>query len=125
MPPSRYKRPVYIELPRDMISAPVTPGRHDREEMRPGDQERARGGAERGNRNNKRSGKPIIIAGVELHRFGLQSALIRLLEMTGIPVAATLLGKSVIRENHPRYIGVYEGAMGRKRSANTWNPAIA
>src|SRR5262249_35296693 len=37
-----------------------------------------------------------------------------LAEKTNIPVASTLLGKSVIGEQHPFYIGVYEGAMGRE-----------
>ena len=32
---------------------------------------------------------------------------------TGLPVAATILSKSVVREDHPLYLGVYEGAMGR------------
>jgi indolepyruvate decarboxylase len=58
--------------------------------------------------------KPVIIAGVELHRFGLQDLLLTLLEKTGIPVASTILSKSVVRESHPQYIGVYEGAMGRE-----------
>src|SRR5207249_9973985 len=31
-----------------------------------------------------------------------------------IPVAATVLGKSVIGEQHPFYLGIYEGAMGRE-----------
>ena len=39
----RYKRPVYIELPRDMISAPVVSGRPGREEVGPGRREGTRG----------------------------------------------------------------------------------
>jgi len=58
--------------------------------------------------------KPVIIAGVELHRFGLQDMLLALLEESKIPVASTILSKSVIVENHPQYLGVYEGAMGRE-----------
>src|SRR5262249_19861126 len=45
---------------------------------------------------------------------GLQRELVTLAEQTNIPVAATLLGKSVIGEHHPFYLGVYEGAMGRE-----------
>ena len=33
---------------------------------------------------------------------------------TGIPVAATIMGKSVFPESDPAYIGVCEGAMGRE-----------
>src|SRR4029077_10427735 len=45
--------------------------------------------------------------------FGLQAELLKLVEKARIPVAATVLGKSVIGEQHPLYLGVYEGAMGR------------
>ena len=31
---------------------------------------------------------------------------------TGIPVVATILSKSIISEDHPSYLGLYEGAMG-------------
>jgi indolepyruvate decarboxylase len=58
--------------------------------------------------------RPVVLAGVEIHRFGLQEALVKLVERTGYPVAATILGKSVITEMHPQYLGVYEGAMGRE-----------
>src|SRR5690606_20024933 len=35
-------------------------------------------------------------------------------ESNEIPMCATLLGKSVVSEKHPLYLGVYEGAMGRE-----------
>jgi indolepyruvate decarboxylase len=57
--------------------------------------------------------KPVILADVEVHRFGLQDDVMKLVEKTNIPVAATVLGKSVIGEQHPFYLGIYEGAMGR------------
>jgi indolepyruvate decarboxylase len=31
---------------------------------------------------------------------------------TDIPVVATILSKSIISEDHPSYLGLYEGAMG-------------
>jgi indolepyruvate decarboxylase len=110
----RHQRPVYIELPRDMISVPVTPYQQPREEMKPSDDETLQEALHEAIDIINAAKKPVIIAGVELHRFGLQDILLRLLENTNIPVASTLLSKSVIRENHPQYLGVYEGAMGRE-----------
>ncbi len=55
----------------------------------------------------------MILADVEIHRFALQDELLRLAESTGMPIATTILGKSVISEAHPLFAGVYEGAMGR------------
>src|SRR5438093_8496247 len=55
--------------------------------------------------------KPVILAGVELHRFGVTDLPIKLAEKLNIPIAADLLSKSAVRENHPLYLGVYGGAM--------------
>ena len=110
----RYQRPVYIELPRDMISISVNPYRQPREGMTPSDAQVLQEALHEAIDIINAAKQPVIIAGVELHRFGLQDILLRLLENTKIPVASTLLSKSVIRENHPQYIGVYEGAMGRE-----------
>ena len=57
--------------------------------------------------------RPVILAGEELHRFGLQAELVDIVHKTGIPVAATITGKSVFPESDPAYLGIYEGAMGR------------
>jgi indolepyruvate decarboxylase len=56
----------------------------------------------------------VIVAGVEIHRFGLQDALLALAEGSQIPITTTLLGKSVIPETHPLFAGLYEGALGRE-----------
>jgi len=55
---------------------------------------------------------------VEMQRFGLQETLRQFLEKSNIPAAATILSKSVVREDHPLYLGVYEGAMGREEVSN-------
>ena len=110
----RHQRPVYIELPRDMISISVNPYRQPREGITPSNAQVLQEALHEAIDIINAAKKPVIIAGVELHRFGLQDILLRLLEITRIPVASTLLSKSVIRENHPQYIGVYEGAMGRE-----------
>jgi indolepyruvate decarboxylase len=57
--------------------------------------------------------RPVILADVEIHRFQLQAELLELAESTGMPIATTILGKSVISEVHPLFAGVYEGGMGR------------
>jgi len=58
------------------------------------------------------STRPVILAGVEIQRFGLQNELLNLIEKLKIPVSSTILSKSVISELHPLYLGLYEGALG-------------
>lgn len=111
---TRFKRPVYIEIPRDMVHT-VPPVSHafQRPEFL-SDAHAATEAADEATRLITQSRKTIIIAGVEIHRFGLQDKVLQLAEQSGIPIAATLLGKSVVSETHPLYIGLYEGAMGRR-----------
>ena len=110
----RYKRPGYIEIPRDMVDVRGTlyqglsTGKHI------SDPDVLDAAVEDACDLINKSKKPVILAGVELHRFGYQDKLIRLAEEKRIPVVATLLGKSVIPESHPLYLGIYEGAMGKK-----------
>ncbi len=110
----RFKRPVYIDIPRDMVHV-VPPIAHAF--RRPAVQYDAlaleEAVAEAVHRISAAK-KPIIIAGVEIHRFGLQDTLMRLATLAKIPIATTILGKSVIDETHPLFVGLYEGAMGRE-----------
>ena len=109
----RQKRPVYLELPRDIVGVvpdQIRPYAHAEPRSDPDalaeavKEAMARIGAAK---------KPVIITGIELHRFGLQADALALAEVSGIPIAATMLAKSVVSEVHPLYIGLYEGAMGR------------
>jgi len=111
---TRYKRPGYIELPRDMVhvvpDAPYTTSasvpESDPEALAEAVAEAARRIAE--------CRSAVIIADVEIHRFGLQDRLLALAEGAGIPMVSTILGKSVVSERHPLFVGIYEGAMGRE-----------
>ena len=110
----RYKRPGYIEIPRDMVDVRGTLYQGPSTGGHVSDPEVLDAAVEDACNFINKSKKPVILAGVELHRFGYQDKLIKLVEEKRIPVVATLLGKSVIPESHPLYLGIYEGAMGRK-----------
>jgi len=110
----RVSRPVYIELPRDMTFAPIKPPHpsHLTQAEAASDQNALQGAVDEAVRMINAAEQPVVIAGIELHRFGLQDKLVALIDKAHIPVAATILAKSVVGEYHPLYIGIYEGAMG-------------
>ena len=122
----RYKRPVYIELPRDMTSTPIPISREQfadsstyskttkEEEEYETDMDSMQEAIAEAVAMINSSKRPVIIAGVEIQRFGLQDKLLQLAIRANIPVVATVLSKSVISEVHPLYLGVYEGAMGHE-----------
>jgi len=114
----RYRRPGYLELPRDMVGVvPEGAYRSTFTEPRSEPEALAEAVAEavaEATRRIAAARRPVILADVEIHRFGLQSRLLALAEGAGIPIATTVLGKSVISETHPLFVGIYEGAMGRE-----------
>ena len=109
----RFKRPVYLEIPRDQVLArQVTPHRTP-VGLPPSDPGALREAIDEAAALLLAAERPMILADVEIHRFGLQDELVALAEGTGMPIATTILGKSVVSEGHPLFAGVYEGAMGR------------
>jgi indolepyruvate decarboxylase len=112
---ARFKRPVYIEIPRDMVGVvPEMPHRFQDTHLvsDPDALNEAVSEAERWLNSCQR---PAIVGGVELHRFALQDELLALAEGSQIPITTTVLGKSVISETHPLFVGLYEGAMGKEK----------
>ncbi|MDQ3839313.1 MAG: thiamine pyrophosphate-binding protein [Thermoproteota archaeon] len=117
----RYRRPVYIELPRDIVSSPIPPipqihhdhdGNSQTSDEYKTDIASMQEALEEAAHMINSSKQPVIVAGVEIHRFGLQDKLLQLVDKTNIPVVSTVLSKSIISEDNPCYLGVYEGAMG-------------
>ena len=109
----RYKRPVYIEIPRDMVTRLGSKHHAPTRIHETSDPAALAEALDEAVQLINGARRPVILADVEVHRFGLQELLLRLIEKTNIPFASTILGKSVISEQHPLYLGVYEGAMGR------------
>jgi indolepyruvate decarboxylase len=107
----RHKRPVYIEVPHDIVDReipitgvmPVAPEKSD-----PHTLDAALSETLSLIRSAK---KPVILAGVELARYRTARLVVRMAERMNIPIAADLLSKSAVPENHPLYLGVYGGAM--------------
>jgi len=52
---------------------------------------------------------PLFWMGHEIGRYHLQDKAKELLQLTGIPFVTSLLGKSVLAEDTPGFLGVYEG----------------
>ncbi len=110
----RYRRPIYIEIPRDLVHTPLAaPLRPLCLNDEPSDHAALDEALKEVETMLASAKRPAILAGAEIGRFGLQDHLTRLVERLNVPIASTLLGKSVIREDHPLYVGVYGGLIAR------------
>jgi len=107
-----HKRPVYIELPRDMLHENCLVPQTKQEIIcapNPAVLEEALSESVDMVKNAK---NPVIIGGVEIRRYGLEQEFTDLLEKSGYPYVTTILGKSIIDESHPQFAGVYMGKIG-------------
>lgn len=115
-----HKRPVYIEIPRDIVDKPIAyaleqgipPNAKTDEDVLDDLMSKVEDYV-------NSSKKPIILAGVEIARFGFANALRVFAEKTNIPVATTILGKGIFDETHPLALGVYAGAMSQEHVNRT------
>ena len=108
----RFKRPVYLEIPRDMVHVKPPVSAAYRRPTLHSDAEATAESVRETVRLLREAKHPVILAGVEIHRFRLQDELLALAENANIPIATTMLGKSVVSEKHPLFVGLYEGALG-------------
>ncbi|MEM7540408.1 MAG: thiamine pyrophosphate-binding protein [Pseudomonadota bacterium] len=108
-----HKRPIYIEVPRDQVHQIAAPSTVKRFQPSPGDDAALTEAIEEATEMLNTAANPVILAGVEVHRFGLQDDLIELIEKSRIPFATTIMGKSVISEERDGFLGVYAGGLSQ------------
>ena len=109
------KLPVYLELPADMANAPCRqPGELGVIAPRPSDEDSLAECVAEAARICNDSQHPLLLAGVELCRFGLQKEALRLAETAEIPFSTMLGSKSALPELHPQFVGLYQGGWSRE-----------
>ena len=104
-------RPVYISIPSDLVSAecpssgPFTfPGAATSDPAALQEALLEASGLLESAR------RPLLVGGVDLIRHKLQGEFAALLARSGAPYATMMLGKTVLSERHPQYVGLFEGA---------------
>lgn len=119
-----HQQPVYISLPADIVMTKCnrstafrfpTPAASDPDALGEALKE-AVGMLEQ-------SRKPVVIGDVELIRFKLQKEFAEFLDKTGYPYVTMMLGKTVLSEHHPQFIGLFEGDRSRDYIRNRVNSA--
>jgi len=107
-----HSRPGYIEMPFDVVDMPITNIPPAVNKPAPtSNPDNLHAMLEDAVAAINKAKQPVIIADIELHRFGLEEQAIALATKFNIPVASTLLSKSIISETHPLFIGVYSGPL--------------
>jgi indolepyruvate decarboxylase len=109
-----HQQPVYISFPADVVMMKCdrptpflfpTPVHSDQDALAEAIKE-ALGMLEKAQ-------KPVVVADVELIRFKLQKEFADFLDKTGFPYVTMMLGKTVLSEHHPQFIGLFEGDRSR------------
>lgn len=107
-------RPGYIEIPYDVVDMPIRLPTMKNQPAPESDGENLAAALAEAAQKINAAKQPVIVADVELHRHGFTDIAVAIAEKFNIPIAATLLSKSVIPETNPLYIGVYSAGMSEK-----------
>ncbi|HSP97593.1 MAG TPA: thiamine pyrophosphate-binding protein [Candidatus Dormibacteraeota bacterium] len=110
------RRPGYLEIHRDMVERVIqVPERllewNGRLPERRSDARKVREAAREVAARLNAARAPVVIAGIECHRYHATRELLQLVERTGAPCATTVLAKGAIPIDHPQHMGVYIGAI--------------
>jgi TPP-dependent 2-oxoacid decarboxylase len=108
------QRPGYIEIHRDMVGRRIeVPAEiiewDGRLHFPDSDARKLKESAGETAAMFNQSRKPVLIAGIEIHRYKASRDLVELAEKMGAPVFTTVLGKGAFPMDHPLHMGVHIG----------------
>ena len=108
------RRPGYIEIHRDMVDqiipVPKTIRNWDGNlPNRQSDHRRVIEAARETAARFNRAKRPLLMVGIEVHRYKLMREIVELAERMGAPVTTTVLGKGAFPTDHPLHMGVHVG----------------
>ena len=104
------RRPVYLETTEDVYDLPCAqPKGTITAAPRLSDCQNRETAANEVTERLRKAQRPLVWAGVEIERYGLQDEFQQLVQQLNIPYVTSLLGKSVLAEDSPQYVGVFEG----------------
>jgi len=108
------QQPVYISLPSDVVMMKChRPNAFIFPAVVPSDPDALGEAIKEALAMLERAQKPVVIGDVELIRFRLQKEFAGFLQKTGFPYVTMMLGKTVLSEHHPQFIGLFEGDRSR------------
>ncbi|MCC6198137.1 MAG: indolepyruvate/phenylpyruvate decarboxylase [Burkholderiales bacterium] len=105
-----YSQPVYIELPRDMVSAPCEPVVAAAEPAFDADALAAC--ADEIVRRLRDAQRPVLMVGVEVRRFGLEDKVAELARRLGIPLVTSFMARGLLASTSAPVLGTYLGLAG-------------
>jgi len=106
----RHSEPVYIEIPRDMVAvtcAEVVP-----ETPQPVDQDALNACVDEILERLGRASSPVLMAGVEVRRYGLEDKVAALSRRLGLPVVTSFMGRGLLSGQDAPLVGTYMGVAG-------------
>lgn len=109
-----YQQPVYISIPSDVVTMKCNrPDAFLFPVHAPSDPDALDEAIREALVMLEKAQRPVVIGGVELIRFKLQNEFADLIDKTGFPYVTMMLGKTILSEQHPQFIGLFEGDRSR------------
>ncbi len=106
----RHSEPVYIEIPRDMVTQACTPV--IREAEPPIDEEALDACVDEILQRLKQAASPVLMAGIEVRRFALEDKVASLSRRLGLPIVTSFMGRGLLAEHDAPLLGTYMGVAG-------------